>query len=221
MERKSKTHLLAGTLFVLLFILWTIAVAFVDVQPIGPLKSAVGFSTINAYVHNLFGVHLSLYVITDWLSLIPLGFAFGFAILGLAQWINRRHLLKVDLNILILGIFYLTVFAVYILFEYMVINYRPILINGYLEVSYPSSTTVLVLCILPTAVMQFKTRIKHSGFRRAITVLIDAFTAFMVIGRILSGVHWITDIIGGVFISAGLLMLYKGFCILAIRKAPV
>ena len=101
--------------------------------------------------------------------------------------------------------------AVYVFFEMVVINYRPTLIEGYLEASYPSSTTMLVTCVMPTAAMQLNTRIKNTVFRRFAVITIAAFTAFMVIGRLLSGVHWITDIIGGALLSAGLVMMYDAF----------
>jgi undecaprenyl-diphosphatase len=167
---------------------------------------------MNGYFHNLTGVNMSLYVITDWLGLVPIGVAFGFAVLGLVQWIKRKSLLKVDRSILSLGGFYIVVMAVYILFEIVVINYRPTLINGYLEASYPSSTTMLVMCVMPTAMMQLRARIKNKVFKRCVIVTIAAFTAFMVIGRFVSGVHWITDIIGGVILSTGLVMLYCLVC---------
>ena len=32
----------------------------------------------------------------------------------------------------------------------------------------------------------------------------------LMVGRLLSGVHWLTDIIGGVLISLGLLFLFAG-----------
>jgi undecaprenyl-diphosphatase len=101
--------------------------------------------------------------------------------------------------------------AAYILFEYLVINYRPVLISGILEASYPSSTTLLVLTVMPTAMLQLKERIQNRAFRNCVLVLIAAFTAFMVIGRLLSGVHWLTDILGGILLSAGLVGLYKNF----------
>lgn len=94
------------------------------------------------------------------------------------------------------------------LFEVFAINYRPVLIEGYLEASYPSSTTMLVMCVMPTAIMQFHTRIKTEWLRKIFTYVIIAFTAFMVIGRLVSGVHWFTDIIGGALLSTGLVMLY-------------
>lgn len=191
--------------------MWTILVRFIDLQAIGPQGSTVGFATLNGYIHGMIGVNLLLYEITDWLGLVPFGFVFGFAIFGLVQWIRRKDFLKVDRSLLVLGGFYIVVMVVYILFEMFVVNYRPVLINGHLEASYPSSTTTLVLCVMPTAIMQFQMRVKSIRFRRIIAVTISVFTVFMVIGRLMSGVHWITDIIGGFLLSAGLVMLYDGF----------
>ena len=190
------------------FVLWTVLICFVDVQAIGPEGSSVGFSTINGFIHELTGVNWFLYTVTDWLGLVPIGVAFGFAVLGLVQWIKRKSLLKVDRSILTLGGFYIVVMTVYILFEIVVINYRPTLINGHLEASYPSSTTMLVMCVMPTAMMQLRARIKNDLFRRCVMFAIAVFIAFMVIGRLVSGVHWISDIIGGVLLSAGLVMMY-------------
>ena len=204
--KKKKTWISASLL--MMFILWTVLISLVDVQAIGPQSSSVGFATINQFVHNLTGVNLILYTITDWLGLVPIAVAFGFAVLGLVQLIKRKSLLKVDHSIIVLGIFYIVVIAVYILFEIIVINYRPTLINGYLEASYPSSTTMLVMCVMPTAAMQLNHRIKNTILRRGIFISIIAFVAFMVLGRLISGVHWITDIIGGALLSVGLVTAY-------------
>lgn len=174
----------------------------------GPRESTVGFATLNRFIHNLTGVHTPLYTVTDWLGLVPLGFALGFAVLGLVQWIKRKNLLKVDHSILILGGFYIVVAAAYMFFEVYVVNYRPVLIEGFLEASYPSSTTMLVLTVMPTAVMQLNTRIKNPALRRGVVLAIIVFIAFMVIGRLVSGVHWFTDVVGGAFLSAGLVMMY-------------
>ena len=190
------------------FVLWTVAVRSIDVQPIGPQGSSVGFATWNRFIHNLTGVHMPLYTLTDWLGLVPFVFVLGFAVLGLVQLIKRKSILKVDRSILALGGFYVAVMAAYVFFEIFVINYRPVLIEGTLEASYPSSTTMLVLCVMPTAVMQLRSRIKNRPFRHVVSVALIAFTAFMVIGRLISGVHWFTDIIGGALLSAGLVTLY-------------
>lgn len=190
------------------FALWTILVEHVDVQPLGPNGSCVGLAAINGAFHALTGVHWALYTLTDWLGLVPIGIALGFASLGLVQLIQRKSLRKVDRDILALGGFYLVVLAAYLLFEAIVINYRPVLIDGNLEASYPSSTTMLALCILPTAMMQLKVRIRSAAVRRAILGVLAAFTFFMVAGRLISGVHWLSDIIGGTLLSAGIVSMY-------------
>ena len=190
------------------FALWTVLVSVVDVRPIGPGGSSVGFATLNRFIYGLTGVNWFLYSITDWMGLVPIAMALGFAILGLVQLITRKSLWRVDHSILALGLLYIVVMTAYVFFETVVINYRPVLINGYLEASYPSSTTLLVLCVMPTAAMQFKARIQNTMLRRCVVITMVAFIAFMVIGRLLSGVHWITDIIGGALLIAGLVTVY-------------
>ena len=211
MKKKNKKRLVLGASLVVAFVLWTILVCFVDVRAIGPEGSSVGFAALNGFVHELTGVNWLLYTVTDWLGLVPIAVALGFAILGLAQLIKRKSLWKVDRSILALGVFYIAVMAVYVFFEIVVINYRPTLIDGYLEASYPSSTTMLVMCVMPTAAMQLNARIKNTFLRLCAVITIVAFTAFMVIGRLVSGVHWITDIIGGALLSAGLVTMYDVF----------
>ncbi len=217
MKKENRRKLCIATCVLLAFLLWTAAIKFVDVKGIGPQASSVGFATINRFVHNLTGVHMFLYTVTDWLGLVPLGFVMGFALLGLIQWIKRKHLLKVDRNILILGGFYIVVMAVYVLFEVLVVNYRPVLIGGILEASYPSSTTMLVMCVMPTAIMQFNARIKNNVFKGFVAYAIVAFIVFMVIGRLVSGVHWFTDIIGGALLSTGLVLMYQAVADLEVR----
>ena len=199
------------------FVLWTLAICFVDVRAIGPQGSSVGFAGINGFVNILTGVHFSLYNITDWLGLVPIFVCIGFGILGLVQWIKRKSIRKVDHNILILGGFYIVTIAAYLLFESVVINYRPVLINGYLEASYPSSTTLLVMCVMPTAVMQFNSRIRNKLLRNIVAATLVAFIAFMAIGRLLSGVHWFTDIVGGALLSTGLVLMYRAIVDLEVR----
>lgn len=190
------------------FALFTAAVRMVDVQSIGPHGSDVGFAALNGVVHRLTGTHMMLYTITDWLSLVPLGIVLGFACLGLVQWIGRRSFRKVDRSILVLGGFYAVVMAAYVFFEMMPINYRPVLIEGVLEASYPSSTTMLVLCVMPTAMMQLRSRIRSCALRRGVLIAMAAFAVLMVTLRLVSGVHWFTDIVGGMLLSAGLVLLY-------------
>lgn len=211
MKKKFKRFMWSGS-FLIAFILWTVALCYVDVQAIGPNGSTVGFATLNGFFHRLTGVYMPIYTITDWLGLVPVFIGFAFATMGLVQWIRRRSILKVDFSILMLGVFYLVMLAVYLLFETVVINHRPVLIEGYLEVSYPSSTTLLTLCVMPTAMWQLRRRMHNPMTRRLVTALILLFMLFMVGGRLLAGVHWLTDIVGGGLLSAALVTLYDGVC---------
>ena len=211
MQKRNSKNLYLAMIFLAAFILWTVLLCLLDVNTIGPKNSAVGFSALNQFIHNLTGVNMPLYTLTDWLGLVPIAFALGFGLLGFAQWLHRKKITLVDCDLFVLGGFYLVVIAVYILFEYIPINYRPVLINGVLEVSYPSSTTILVMCVMPTAIMQFKNRIKNIALRKFVIILITTFILFMVIGRLISGVHWFTDIVGGALLSTGLVMTYNFF----------
>ena len=207
MKKETRFHIAAVMLTA--FALWTAALRVVDVQPIGPEGTAVGFAAVNQLFHRFTGVHMTLYTLTDWLSLVPLCLITGFAVLGAVQWVQRKHLPKVDRSILVLGGFYAVVLACYAFFEAVVINCRPVLIDGRLEPSYPSSTTMLMLCVMPTAAMQLRQRIKNNGFRRCVSYAIILFTVSMVFLRLISGVHWLTDIIGGALLSTGLVLLYQ------------
>lgn len=208
MKKRNQRNFCVTICLYLLFILWTAAIKFFDIAAVGPEYSEVGFASVNVLFHRLTGVNMLLYTITDWLGLVPVCFVLGFALLGLIQLIKRKSLLKVDCSILLLGGFYVLVMAAYVFFEIFIINYRPVMIAGQLEASYPSSTTMLAMCVMPTAVMQLNSRIKNDRLKKCVVWVINAFTVFMVIGRLISGVHWLTDIIGGALLSAGLVMTY-------------
>ena len=207
---RGKKILTAAAGLLVLFALWTAAIMYIDVQPIGPEGTAVGFAGLNGRFHALTGVNWLLYTVTDWLGLVPILICGCFGILGLCQWIKRKRLFLVDPDILLLGVYYLLVIAGYLFFEMVPVNYRPILIDGYLEASYPSSTTLLVLSVMPTLKFQADRRCGNRAVRRLAAAFSILFSAFMVIGRLVAGVHWATDIIGSVFLSAGLFLLYRG-----------
>ncbi len=198
---------LTGILF-FLFITFTEMLKYVDVEPVGPEGSFVGFATLNNWVAKLLGVDMILYNITDWLGVVAIFFALGFAILGLIQLIKRKSLKLVDQSILLLAAFYLLVIGAYVFFELYVINYRPVLIRNVLEASYPSSTTMLILCVLPTTIMQFNRLIKKRKVRIIMNTMTAMIAVIAVVGRLLSGVHWFTDILGGMLLSSALVMLY-------------
>ena len=211
MKKKNRRSLYSSIFLLLAFLLWTIAVRLIDVRAIGPNGSRVGFAATNAFVHKVTGVHMLLYHITDWLGLVPIVMALGFALLGMVQWIKRKKLSRVDYSLFVLGGFYVAVMMVYVLFETVTVNYRPVLINGILETSYPSSTTLLVMCVIPTALMQVNSRVQSTTRKKIVALSMIGFLIFMVVGRLLSGVHWVTDIVGGALLSTGLVMMYRYF----------
>lgn len=151
---------------------------------------------------------MTIYHITDWLGLVPLFCCMIYGAVGFVQLLQRKSLLKVDIDILLLGVYYVIVIFGYLIFEMIPINYRPILIDGRMEVSYPSSTTLLVSSVMPTVIFQIDRRIKNRVVRRIITPSTILFSLFMLIGRTIAGVHWLTDIIGLVFLIAGLFLIY-------------
>ena len=210
-NQNTKSCLWTGISLLTAFLLWTLLITRVDVQAVGPKGTAVGFAAFNLWFHNLTGVHLTLYTITDWLGLVPIAVCLCFAVLGAVQLVKRRSLFRVDRDIILLGVYYILVIFCYLFFEMVPINYRPILINGVLEASYPSSTTLLVLSVMPTLKFQIDRRIEEPFARNVTTAFVIAFSMFMVIGRLISGVHWATDIIGAVLLSFGLFRLYQYF----------
>lgn len=218
MHSTKRNFMITGLLF-LLFAGFTLAAKAVDVRAIGPENSSVGFAAINQFVFNLFGVNLIWYEITDWLGLAALLFAFGFALLGLFQLIKRKSLLKVDFSILALGVFYILVIALYVLFEIVIINYRPIILYAGLEASYPSSHTMIVICIMATAMLQFH---RLFALHKTWLVILDSISILLMAvtigGRLISGVHWFTDIIAGMILSSALVMLYYSIVTAAEQK---
>ena len=155
---------------------------------------------------------MALYTATDWLGLIPMIFAAGFALLGLVQWIRRKRLTKVDRTILLLGGFYVAVMAAYCFFERVVINYRPVIMEGkdHVEPSFPSTHTLLAIMILGSTFVIAKNLLTNVPLKRTLRILCFVFMFITAAARLLSGVHWLTDIIGAIFLGATLVFEYAG-----------
>lgn len=220
MKKQGMKCLYTGTAGIVAFALWTRLVGMVDVRIAGESHTPIGFATINCRFHALTGVHMGLYTATDWLGLLPVFGCLLMGVVGLMQLIRRRKLGNVDMDILLLGMYYVLVIGTYLFFEYIPVNYRPILIDGRQEASYPSSTTLLVLSVMPTLVFQARRRILNRRLQSWITRLVIVFSLFMVLGRLVSGVHWITDIVGSVLLSFGLYRSYLAAVLLTDDKHP-
>lgn len=205
---KKNKNLLYASISLTLFLMITFAVLSINRLPIGPNGSFVGLAFINQFIHEIFGYHEVLYTITDWMGLIPVVVAFVFGCIGLYQLLKRKQFKKVDSDILLLGGFYLVVIFLYGFFEYNIVNFRPVLIHGYLEASFPSTHVFVTTTILLTANFQIKLRVKQKNLKLGLSLISNGLILFTFIGRLLSGVHWFTDILAGGLLSLALVLFY-------------
>ena len=205
---KNKNKLIKVLLLLLISIIYTLLVKYYDTNAIGPKYTVVGFSSLNALFSNLTGYNPFFYKLTNILGYITFIIVIFYGIIGIKQLITKKNLLKVDKKIIFMGIFYILVLLVYILFEKIIINYRPIILEKELEASYPSSHTMLALCICLSSLIINKNYIKNKKILKIVNILIIILMLTLVIGRVLSGVHWISDIFGGIIISAFLVSIY-------------
>lgn len=203
--------LIITIIFLVLTAGFTAAVKLVDVQAIGPEGTSVGFAGINAKAAAALGFNETLYNIAGLLGYVVIAVFLTFAMVGLVQLIKRRSLLKVDKNILTLGGIYFAVFAMYVAFEKIVINYRPVIIPGETEVaaSFPSSHTAMAIVVIAGALMQLGYYIKSKGLRSLFTALLWILMIAAVATRVLSGAHWLTDIVAGFLYAMTLVFAYR------------
>lgn len=208
---KNKNNLFVSGISGLLVMILIVLVRFIDVRPIGPEGTSIGLSRLNSFFFRLSGVNILWYHITDWLGVAAILVAFLFAMAGFVQLIKRRSILKVDREILALGGLYIVVIGLYVLFEIMIVNYRPIIMpdGTHPEASFPSSHTMLVCVIMGSAIMLIGKYVKEKRICRVLRGICAAIIGMTVIGRLIAGVHWFTDIVGGVLISIFLLSLFS------------
>lgn len=204
---KKKKNIIISTMLIIVAVLFTILVKVIDVKTVGLQGTELGFSTINKFVFKTLGESNFWYQISEWVGLIPIFMAACYGMTGIIQLKRRKSLLKVDKEIIALGVFYVVVLAIYVLFEKVIINYRPVLVDGVLEASYPSSHTLMALCFAGSAIIINKKLFDNERTKHMNKTLLG-ISLVIIIGRLLSGVHWFTDIIGGVLISSALLMSF-------------
>lgn len=205
----KKKNIIISICLIMLSVIYTILVKYVDVAPIGPKASSVGFSTLNKFVFNFLGRSNIWYNITEVLGMISILIALFYALIGLYKLIKNKSILKIDKEIIILGIFYFVVLLVYLFFEKVIINYRPILVKGVLEASYPSSHTMLSICICLSAIIINNKLYKNMRISKIINTLSIIIMITTTVGRLLSGMHWVSDILGGIIISICLSYIFK------------
>ena len=196
----------------LLFLIWIAIIKLVDVSAIGPEGTEVGLAGINKAIHEALGVNMILYKITDILGYVALLVAGLFALFGLVQLIKRKSLAKVDGAIYALAGLYVVTIGLYVIFEKVIINYRPVIMPDEvaLEASFPSSHTMLACVIFGSAIVMIGKYIDNDMLRKLLIALAAVLLILVVAGRLVSGVHWFTDIVGGVLISGALVFTFIG-----------
>ena len=211
MKQTNRTAWALTGLFALLFLLVTGLVLRVDVAPVGPAGTVIGLSHLNAGVFALLGESELWYRLTSAFGGLALLVVLSFGLLGAVQLVRRRSLAAVDRDILMLGLIYLLTALLYVLFEHTVVNYRPVILVPSVgpEPSFPSSHTMLVCTVLGTAIPAWRRRLtQRPGLLRLVTAAAILIIVLTVAGRLLSGVHWFTDILAGTLLSAALISLY-------------
>ena len=206
--KKAKIYTALAAVSALLFVAVAILVKTVDVSAIGPLGSSIGLSLINGNIRDAIGYSESLYTFAELLGYIALSVVGGFAVYGVIQLIKFKSFKKMDRSLYLLGGFYVAVIAVYVLFEVIVINERPVLMDGELEASFPSTHTMLAICIMATAAHQLFVRLTNKAARIVSVAVCAVLAVTTVLCRLFSGVHWFTDIIAGIFIGGALVFTY-------------
>jgi undecaprenyl-diphosphatase len=213
---KIKRFLLPAILFAM-FAIYTVCVKFVDVAAIGPEGSEVGFSAINGFVAGILGYNKLFYTFTKLIAAVSFLYIAAFALLGLISLIKEKSFAKVDFAIYAMAVTYIITALFYLLFEIVIVNYRPIIRDEGLEASFPSSHTMLAVAVFGSAIVYAIFRIKEDLIKKIVIVVSALLAAGMALGRLISGVHWFTDILGGALLGCAIVSLYMAF-VLSIKK---
>lgn len=196
--------------FVLILLLYTVdRGAYVITGSAGRFEIEIGLKAINVAVADSVPYNSFWYDLSEILGVLCLLLAGGFAVFGIIQLVTRKSLKKVDKKIYLLAAFYVLIAVLYAFFEIVIINYRPALLTGEKEASFPSSHTVLSLCVCLSSVTVLGYYVKNKKVLCAANIALAALGALTVFARALSGVHWLTDIIGGVLLSFALWFAFK------------
>ena len=206
--KKEKKNLFICAGLILFAIIYTCLVKVVDVQPVGAEGSNIGFATINKFVFDNIGFNNIWYKITEILGYVPILFVGVYGLIGMYQLIKGKSFAKVDKELICLAIFYVIVIALYVFFEKVIINYRPVILDEGLEASYPSSHTLMSLCLCGSSILINKKLFKNK-YTNIMNIINYIMIIVIVVGRLISGVHWFTDILGGIIISSALLKTFK------------
>ncbi|MBP3278797.1 MAG: phosphatase PAP2 family protein [Butyrivibrio sp.] len=194
-------------------ILFSVLTFVVDRKPIGYDGTSVGFSSINGLFAGSFGYNPVMDTLSDIAMYLSFLVVAAFAFIGVMQLIRGKSLSKVDKTIIGLGILYVVVAVLYVAFDKIPINYRPILQPGEteLETSFPSTHTLVICTVLGSGIVAAKRLFKNEMTVRVLKIAFIAIMAIGVCARLFAGVHWLTDIVAGLLFSVTLVSLYTAW----------
>lgn len=200
---KKLAYLLVPSLFLVVFVVWTVLVKVIDVQYVGA-AGFLGFYSLNTQINDFVqSQNTELFnKLTDVLMYIAISTLVPFAVVGLVQLIKRKDLKKVDSAIYIILAGYVAMVVIYLAFEIVKINYSPLSTAEELKASYPSSHVMIYSVMMGAAVLGL---LHFARMHDDLKLLINIFYMFSTFGmaalRLLSGQHYFTDIIGALLVS--------------------
>ena len=206
MKLSNKFFITSGIMFGL-FVIFTALVLFVDVKAIGFDGSKIGLADFNKTLFEAFGINHAAKVVSDILGYLSIVIALCFVGVFVYEWIKRKSLKKIDIELYALMAFYVIVGLIYVLFLFVVVNYRPTA----LESSYPSSHTLLFCSIFLSSMFYLIYFTKNTKLIVILQIVLGTLTLIGVLCRLFSGVHWTTDIIGALLLSGALITLLFAF----------
>ncbi len=212
MKKQGWIYVCIACALLLAFAALTVLLCCVDVRAAGESQAPVGFAALNEAVFDALGqseIALTLSKVGGLLIIAAVG---AFGVLGLVQVIRRKGLLRADreLYFMACGLVLLAVF--YVIFEIFVINCRPVLDEGELAASYPSSHTMLAVAVSGMGMSYLHGLSKKHALIYACIGVLNVASVVTVICRLLGGVHWLTDIVGGLLLGAAVVCAYRAAC---------
>ncbi len=209
MEKKKISLLTAIVLFVVT-VIYTVLVFFVDKAPIGPEGTEVGFAVMNGTFRDAIGLNPLWDKITDVMMALSFAAALSFVVMGVVQLVRKKSILKVDKEILALAVVYVLVVVMYVFFDKVPLNYRPFILEGESgpEASFPSTHTLVICTVLATAIVAWNRILENKKLANILCIAAIAVIVVGTAGRVVAGVHWLTDIIAGVLFSATITAAY-------------
>ncbi len=212
MKKKGLIYMIVATVLAAAFCVLTVLLVSVDVRPAGESGAPVGLATLNEAVFEAVGQNETALAVSEITGLCMIAAVGAFGVLGLVQIIRCKGILRADKELYFMACGLITLAAAYVLFEIFVINYRPVLDQGELAASYPSSHSMLAVAVAGMGMAYIVRRVKSNALAYTLYGLLNVAAVVTVCCRLLGGVHWLTDIVGGVLVGLVITFGYLSAC---------